>query len=253
MPVDYSLVRSTESQEEDIYDVEKSPLQSTYRFLFVKQALSPRFWLNLWAIFNTIFTPIREDGAERYVNTRYKPDKIFQSPPTEEVDAAWHNWLRDNDHLVRVSGYKAKELGLPEAVQLYKDPGYHAYGLGVYHQMHCLSRLRKSFYPDRYYPNASQHEILHHTNHCFDVLRQAILCHGDISLVYWWNQNYTHIDETGARHYTEEYLRRTPEERVTGSFVTWDSEVQCRDMHAINAWVKGNKIDDNDYGGQVVD
>ncbi|KAJ5812908.1 hypothetical protein N7447_009931 [Penicillium robsamsonii] len=130
MPVDYSPVRSTESQEEDIYDVEKRPPRSQCRFPFVKQALSPRFWMNLWAIFNTTFTPIREDGAERYVNTRCKPDKIFQSPPTDEVDAAWHGWLRgtiDNDHLIRVSGDKAKELGLPEAVQIYDDPGYHEY------------------------------------------------------------------------------------------------------------------------------
>lgn len=89
--------------------------------------------------------------------------------------------------------------------------------------------------------------------HCFDVLRQAILCHGDVSLVYWWNQNYTYIDESGTKQYTEEYLQRTPQERATGSFVTWDSEVQCRDMDVINAWAKRNAVNDDDYGGQVVD
>jgi hypothetical protein len=67
-------------------------------------------------------------------------------------------------------------------------------------------------------------------DHCFDVLRQAILCHGDISLVYWWNRNYSYIDETGLKHYTAEYLQRTPDERLTGSFVKWDTAVQCRDL-----------------------
>ena len=38
--------------------------------------------------------PLREDGAERFVNTRYQPNKIFQSPPSDEVDAAWNDWLR---------------------------------------------------------------------------------------------------------------------------------------------------------------
>ncbi|KAL4755686.1 uncharacterized protein BDW70DRAFT_165215 [Aspergillus foveolatus] len=109
--------------------------------------------------------------------------------------------------------------------------------------MHCLSRIRKSFYPDRYYPNASRHEILHHTRYSLPW----------ISMVYWWNQNYTYVDEMGARHYTEEYLQRTPEARATGSFVTWDTEVQCRDLDAINAWVKENQVDDNHYGGQLVD
>ena len=48
-------------------------------------------------------------------------------------------------------------------------------------------------------------------------------------------------------------MQRTPEERATGSFVTWDSEVQCRDIDAINAWAARNTVDDDDYGGQVVD
>ncbi|BCS27851.1 oxidase ustYa family protein [Aspergillus puulaauensis] len=279
MSANYSLLRARESQDEDVSEVEKSPHQSRYRLLFGKLDPHPRLWLKLWAMCNTIFSiflviaafslsyqarsltdrpvpppsPLREGGAERFINTRYKPDKLFQSPPSDEVDAAWHDWLRDHDRLIRVSGGKVKELGLPEAVELYADPGNYAYGLGVYHQMHCLSRLRKSFYPDRYYPNATQHEILHHTSHCFDVLRQAILCHGDVSLVYWWNQNYTYIDETGTKQYTEEFLQRTPQERATGSFVTWDSEVQCRDMDAINAWAKRNAVNDDDYGGQVVD
>lgn len=90
-------------------------------------------------------------------------------------------------------------------------------------------------------------------DHCFDAIRQAILCHGDISVVYWWNRNYTYIDEGGNRQHSEEYLRRTPEERATGSFVTWDSQLQCRDMDAINAWAKANQVDDDKYGGQVVD
>jgi hypothetical protein len=30
--------------------------------------------------------------------------------------------------------------------------------------MHCLNRIRKSFYPERYYPGESQHEVMHHTS-----------------------------------------------------------------------------------------
>jgi hypothetical protein len=85
------------------------------------------------------------------------------------------------------------------------------------------------------------------------VLRQAVLCHGDISLVYWWNRNYSYIDESGLKHYTAEYLHRTPDERLTGSFVKWDSAVQCRDMDAVNSWVKRHMVDDDKYGGQMVD
>lgn len=71
---------------------------------------------------------------------------------------------QEHDHLFKFPKDKAREVGLPEAIELYNDVGYGAYGLGVYHQMHCLNRIRKSFYPERYYPGESQHEVMHHTS-----------------------------------------------------------------------------------------
>ncbi|KAB8076548.1 hypothetical protein BDV29DRAFT_154568 [Aspergillus leporis] len=110
--------------------------------------------------------------------------------------------------------------------------------------MHCLNRIRKSFYPEHYFPDQPSEDIEDYMNHFLDVLRQAILCHGDISIVYWWNSNYTYIDETGARQHTEEYLRLTPKDRFYGAFTMWDTEVQCRDMDAINAWKRARAADD---------
>lgn len=74
------------------------------------------------------------------------------------------------------------------------------------------------------------------------MLRQSILCNGDPSLVYWWNQNYSYIDERGQKHYTEEYLRRSPQERMKGSFVKWDVPTQCRDLDAINRWISQHVV-----------
>ncbi|KAL3470382.1 hypothetical protein BJX99DRAFT_267518 [Aspergillus californicus] len=285
MPTNYAVLRSKEDADDDNLESEKLPFLPRYKLTFGKQGSgsgsrpSPRFWLTIWTSCNAAFTiflviaavylidyahslskrpppprsPLHEDGVVRYINTRYKPSKIFQSPPSDEADAAWHGWLEDNDHELPFSTAQAKKLGLPESIEYYKDPGYHVYALGVGHQMHCLNRLRKSFHPDRYYPNASQHELLHHTRHCLDVLRQAILCHADVSLVYWWNSDYSYTDESGARHYTEEYLQMTPKERADGSFVTWDSEVQCRDIDAITRWAQQHKMDYERYGAQMID
>jgi len=36
--------------------------------------------------------PIREAGIIRYVNKVYKPEKIFQSETSDEVEAAWDDW-----------------------------------------------------------------------------------------------------------------------------------------------------------------
>ncbi|KAK5988289.1 hypothetical protein PT974_12433 [Cladobotryum mycophilum] len=278
----YTPVHFTDvDDDEEIREKRKIPMQWQFFRFPLRPLLARRtshFWLNLWTLFNAVFSvvlllvavslmkeskgstnrpapvysPVREDGADIYINTQYKPNKLFQSPPSDEVDEAWHGWLREYDHLFMFPQEKAKAVGLPETIELYNDPGYGAYGLGVYHQMHCLNRIRKTFYPERYYPNETQHEVMHHTHHCFDVLRQALLCHGDISVVYWWNQNYTHLDQHGNRKYTEEYLRMTSEERATGSFVKWDSQLQCRDMDAVNAWAKSKQDIDIFLAGSVI-
>ncbi|KAF9894764.1 hypothetical protein FE257_006654 [Aspergillus nanangensis] len=250
MHSEYLTVRASENQDED-------------------------FWLNLWLLFNIAFSaallaisisllnqaklisnkplppysPVREDGAEHYINKRYKPNKIFQSPPSDEVDEAWHGWLEEHDKMILIPDEKAEEEELPVSTPLYLDPGYSAYGLGVYHQMHCLARIRKSFYPNRFYPNETAESIESHLN----VIRQALLCYGDTSLVYWWNENYTFIDEAGVRQYTNNYLNMTPKERAKGSFVMWNTQVQCRDIDAINSWAKAHSADPDKHGGQMVD
>jgi ankyrin repeat protein len=35
------------------------------------------------------------------------------------------------------------------------------------------------------------------------MIRQSILRHGDISLIYLWNKNYTYIDQDGQEEYLE--------------------------------------------------
>jgi Mycotoxin biosynthesis protein UstYa len=84
------------------------------------------------------------------------------------------------------------------------------------------------------------------------MIRQSILCHGDISLLYWWNHNYTYVDGDGIKHYTEDYLSRTPEQRATGTFATWDTAVQCRDLNSINTWIDAHAMDNDKYGGTEI-
>jgi len=54
--------------------------------------------------------------------------------------------------------------------------GHHKelFGVTMFHQMHCLVRLRAVFAGDR--------DDSGHVEHCFNYLRQAILCNSDITL-----------------------------------------------------------------------
>lgn len=90
-------------------------------------------------------------------------------------------------------------------------------------------------------------------DHCFDMLRQSILCHGDIAMVYWWNRNYTYVDEGGVKRYSDWYLQSDPMQRSKGSYTAWDTQVQCRDMDAVHAWAKAHSVDADKYKAQSHD
>ncbi|KAH8717360.1 Cyclochlorotine biosynthesis protein O [Beauveria bassiana] len=72
--------------------------------------------------------------------------------------------------------------------------GYMA-SLGLFHQIHCLNMLRKFIYLDYYKEKTpdwfSQPYLRAHADHCVDMIREAIMCHGDTSLiVYHWINGY---------------------------------------------------------------
>ncbi|KAI0060043.1 hypothetical protein BV25DRAFT_1828483 [Artomyces pyxidatus] len=48
------------------------------------------------------------------------------------------------------------------------------FGVAMFHQMHCLVRLRAVFAGDK--------DESGHVKHCFNYLRQALLCNADITL-----------------------------------------------------------------------
>ena len=82
-----------------------------------------------------------------------------------------------------------------------------------------------------------------HEDHCFDVLRQSIMCSGDLSLVYWWNDTFYDRSTEGdgtmhQRHgYSEAYLSLPPVERTLNSYLKWDSTTRCRDIEVTHEWV----------------
>jgi hypothetical protein len=51
----------------------------------------------------------------------------------------------------------------------------------VYHQLHCLSYL-VTHYQQGYAGVNLTDEVAHHTAHCFDYIRQGIMCSADTNL-----------------------------------------------------------------------
>ncbi|EGE82471.1 hypothetical protein RJZ56_005912 [Blastomyces dermatitidis] len=186
------------------------------------------------------YSPVREDGYVRYVNKRFAPSKLFQSETSDELEAAWNKTLGSTDGVVQLP--KSIASRLDRSIESFVEPGQYIYGVGMFHQLHCLNRIRRTFYADKFFPGESKDDIDFHKNHCFDLLRQSILCAGDVSMVYWWNQSYTYTDERGQEQYSQRYLSMSNVEKARHSFAYWDVEARCHDTDAIYEWAEKNKV-----------
>ncbi|OAG09274.1 tat pathway signal sequence [Paraphaeosphaeria sporulosa] len=109
---------------------------------------------------------------------------------TDEGDAAW-DLLTETYATSAIAPSLAQRLNEPTSPSP-NEPDRYLVGLSVFHQLHCLSRIRRLLHPDRYprsYFNLSAAETAVHDAHCVDLIRQTLMCHADISPVTWeWNE-----------------------------------------------------------------
>jgi len=99
-------------------------------------------------------------------------------PPSPELDALW-------DHVVDAAGVDlvGKEAAMVKGKTRQRPSGEYISGLDVFHQLHCLNKIRQAFYPN-YYPDSDGPVIaVLHVDHCIDYIRQAIMCNSDMAFV----------------------------------------------------------------------
>ncbi|KAI0455222.1 hypothetical protein F5B21DRAFT_472403 [Xylaria acuta] len=121
-----------------------------------------------------------------------------------------HNWLPLSSEArgyIRVPDYASyNALGDPYTVAIDRTSDGPAYMMSVFHQLHCLSYIVDHY--QRGYAGANlTEEIAHHSAHCFDYLRQSIMCAADTNL-----------------------------EGETEAGPGWGSDHQCADYDAVLAW-----------------
>ncbi|KAF4628749.1 hypothetical protein G7Y89_g9408 [Cudoniella acicularis] len=148
-------------------------------------------WGTSSSIDKTVYSPAQE--AVNFERVRFNATLVIESPyngePGPEVDAAWHELLSYMN--IAVSGSDLDRIGA-SSIPIPDQEGQYVAGLNVFHELHCLKRIRQYTWADYYHPNATEEDSRLnrlHADHCIDVLRQAILCHSDISLfTLEWSQ-----------------------------------------------------------------
>ncbi|KAI0399175.1 hypothetical protein F4802DRAFT_590783 [Xylaria palmicola] len=145
---------------------------------------------------------------------RFMPDPKFVRDDMlftqEDTLSTLHNWLplsTDARGYVQVPDYASYDiLGKPYTVAIDRQNEGPAYMMSVFHQLHCLSYIVDNYQRGYAGTNLTE-EIAHHSAHCFDYLRQSIMCAADTNL-----------------------------EGETDAGPGWGSVHQCADYDAVLAW-----------------
>ncbi|PPJ54953.1 hypothetical protein CBER1_08972 [Cercospora berteroae] len=126
-----------------------------------------------------------------YNNSLYGPEEDIRDLPQEEVQQLmkrWHRLMPRGYGFVPVHEPEQYELAPPLQYDGLPPPDYY-YSITVFHQLHCLNAILKTFVEDRtgysVGGHAKRQEHFHHSRHvlhCFDYLRQSIQCYGDTAL-----------------------------------------------------------------------
>ncbi|KAK0272860.1 hypothetical protein LTS16_023597 [Friedmanniomyces endolithicus] len=127
----------------------------------------------------------------------------FTGPPSPDVDAAWHDLIYGR--YVRFSPWEVAALNRASDVPvltplpitdylaspesdgnndtiLVPQEGFYG-GPDMLHSLHCIHTLYKHFNRDYYGDTMTRDFERLHIDHCLDQLRQAVLCHGDMTPV----------------------------------------------------------------------
>ncbi|KZL71883.1 hypothetical protein CT0861_02278 [Colletotrichum tofieldiae] len=159
------------------------------------------------------------------VTTILEADELYTQAPNEEELRAWDQLMPLGRGLVMLDN----ETALPEMPNLDQSlPRGATAWIAIAHQLHCLYSTKHAFYDlynNRDNHNASREKLfgadwnLEHLNHCWDYLRQGLMCNTDLTLEW------------------------RGKEEGTG----WGYQRQCKDWNAIYHWIENHRLT-NDRG-----
>ncbi|PQE18775.1 Tat pathway signal sequence protein [Rutstroemia sp. NJR-2017a WRK4] len=136
-------------------------------------------------------------------------NKTFTLSPSPESNAAWDSMFPS----------KYKCVGFVKHPQI--SPQFS--GVAVFHELHCVNILRIGYYAAldgsledmQHVHDHNKRPDPHHLRHCFDYLRQALMCAADTNL--------------------------EPVDLELGGVTGWRFERKCRDFEAVKKWAEANR------------
>ena len=113
-----------------------------------------------------------------------------------------------------------------EATIPFRDNSGYIAELALYHELHCVKRIRRHLHAEYYYPNMTADELRlegPHIDHCLEYWREAAMCRGDTTLsAFRWG-------EDGLPYST-----------------VWSTH-ECVDFERLDEWARARMVDMSDY------
>ena len=135
----------------------------------------------------------------------------------EKSTSAWEDLnARGGGWITVVDG---EELGLGPPIRYNHKEGY---GISVFHQLHCMSAMHSSYLRLLSGNITGAAEQAYHIEHCFDYIRQVLMCHADLAL----------------EHRREDPFAAPDRDQVDG----WGATHQCRDWNTVIEFVEENRL-----------
>ncbi|KAI1173835.1 hypothetical protein F4777DRAFT_580598 [Nemania sp. FL0916] len=150
-------------------------------------------------------------------NNTLDVENPYKGERRDGIDELWYDistkylsFRLTKEELVAMDKYSEK------SVEFSDEKGGYMASLDVFHQVHCLNMIRQQVRRDQYPENTNPDaQKLEHIDHCIDMLREVVMCHGDVSvLTYTWKEGYQ------------------------WPWANFAIERECRDWNRITDWVK---------------
>ncbi|KAK3935494.1 hypothetical protein QBC46DRAFT_397396 [Diplogelasinospora grovesii] len=149
---------------------------------------------------------------ESYRTEIWRFQTIYGEEPSNAVEEAWTALIPKGKGFVAVN-----ETNLPDLPRLDKSKPSQIAMVTTFHQLHCLYMTRAGYFAAK---SGNLDEVnIPHLMHCWDYLRQGIMCSADTTL---------------------EWLEGEDESGSTG----WGYQHTCKDFGAIYAWTEANRATD---------
>ncbi|TAQ88147.1 hypothetical protein B7494_g3546 [Chlorociboria aeruginascens] len=235
----YTVVeRHSDGEIEEQKDVSHGldPAKRRKRWLYA--AVMVVLWLSTAAILSrigpTMWNLLRHSATPQWfpnVPMRdyvFDENKAFAQYPNAESNAAWDSLMPHGRGRVVIEQPWTYGLSSIEDPPLDSEE----YGISVFHQLHCLGVLRYSWFALMGDQDSSIERPLHHLApaaaiHCFDFLRQALMCQADTTI---------------------EFAKYRGRDGVVRTAHGWGVEHKCKDWDSVWEWTMKYHAHDNRTG-----